>query len=645
MTASHRSRPGAAPPAGSLGTPVPGALPRGARRAGALLLAASAALPLAPAPAAADLAAPAGEATRVVVTSVAGGVSTAARAVSAVGGTVLARLPIVGGVAAELPAGADLGPAYQVVPDRPLQLAGEATAGPASTVRATLGLPASGSEGAGVTVAVVDTGVADHPDLAGRLAHVDVTGEGGGDGYGHGTFIAGLVAGSGASSGGAVVGVAPRARVLDVKVARADGSTDLVTVLRGLQVAARADVDVLNLSLSSGSELPYQLDPLNTALRRLWRSGTTVVVPSGNDGTTVSAPGNDPVLLTVGGLDEGRTADRSDDGVASWSGRGPAAQGVAKPDLVAPGASVVSLRAAGSVVDAANPQARVGNGYFRGSGTSFSTAVTSGAVAALLAERRLTPDQVKAVVTGTAYDAAGLAPATAAGAGGLDVGAALDAKAPSVGQAGKANAVAGDVAPGSVPGDPETWAELLRALAAQDRSAAASSWGALSPAARNWAARTWAELAPSARDWAARNWAVEGWDEVWVARNWAARNWAASSWAASSWAARNWSARNWSDEEWAARNWSARNWSARNWSAAGWDEEWADAWDARNWSARNWSARNWTARNWTAAEWSARNWLADGWSQDDEWSARNWTARNWTARNWTARNWTAVDWA
>ncbi|MDP3713704.1 MAG: S8 family serine peptidase, partial [Mycobacteriales bacterium] len=548
----------------------------------AVALAGAMALPLAPPVAGSTT--DAAPLARVVVTSATESVSTVARAVVAAGGRVLDRLPLVGGVSAELPAGGVLAPAYLVVPDRALTLAGTASTDPVSTVRQTLGLEGTGSEGEGegVTVAVVDTGVADHPDLAGRLSHVDVTGEGAGDGYGHGTFIAGLVAGSGASSGGAYAGVAPGADVLDVKVGRADGSTDLVTVLRGLQAAARADVDVLNLSLSSGSPLPYQLDPLNRALQALWERGVVVVVPSGNVGTEVSAPGNDPLLLTVGGLDESGTAARDDDAVASWSGRGPTDQGVAKPDLVAPGASVVSLRATGSVVDAANASARVGTSYFKGSGTSFATAVTSGAVAALLAERRLTPDQVKAVVVDSAYDAAGLRNADAAGAGGLDVAAALRQKAPSVGKAAKRNGA--DDHLGAVPGSPRAWALLMQALASGDQAGAASSWGALSPAARNWAARNWAGLDDATREWAARNWATSdlaGWGEEWAARNWAARNWAASSWAASSWG---------------ARNWSARNWSARNW---------ADAWDARNWSDEEWAARNWSARNWSDEEWAA----------------------------------------
>jgi serine protease AprX len=511
------------------------------------------------------------------------GAGDVASAVRAAGGQVLDRLPLISGVSALLPRDAQLSATWTVVQNRPVGVSGGTAAdGPASTIRKTLGLGAPSGEGAGVTVAVVDTGVADIADLAGRLRHVDVSGDGVGDGYGHGTFVAGLVAGSGASSGGAYAGVAPGARILDVRVAGDDGSSDLVTVLRGLQaVAARPEVDVVNLSLSSGSPLPYQIDPLTVALEALWRKGITVVVPAGNDGAdgrrTITSPGIDPVLLTVGGLDEHGTAKHRDDDVAEWSSQGPAPQGVSKPDLVAPGAHVVSTGAPGSVIWAANKDARVGSSYFKGSGTSFSTAVASGAAAAMLAVRpQLSPDQVKALQTGTAYEVDG--PQRATGAGGLDLDAALDAKAPTV-----------KTVTGSIPGAANSWTAFLAALLDDDPVAAANAWAKLSPEARQWAARQWADLDPEARQWAARQWA---------ARQWAGD---VDEWAARQWAARQWAARQWADSDWSARQWSARQWSARQWSARQWSDE---SWTADDWSARQWSARQWSARQWSALDWS-----------------------------------------
>jgi serine protease AprX len=524
---------------------------------------------------------PLAAAATVVVTSPSGAADAAA-AVTRAGGRVEARLPLAGAVVARLRPGAALPSGYVVAADRPLRVAGlSAAPGAASTVRATLGLPAAGDEGRGVTVAVVDTGVADVADLAGAVAeHVDVTGTGGGDGYGHGTFMAGLIAGSGAASGGRFTGVAPGARVVDVKVAAADGSTSLALVLRGLEaVAARPSVKVVNLSLSSDSPLPWQLDPLTRALDALWRRGVTVVVPAGNDGPdarSIASPGVDPTLLTVAAVDENGTPSRSDDVVPAWSARGPAPQRVMKPDLAAPGAHVVSLRAPGSVVDGAAPAARVEDAYFRGSGTSMATAVAAGAVAALLSERPgLTPDQVKGLLTGTAYAAPGLSSATAAGAGGLDLAAAYTAPArPWV--------------PPVRGGDEAAFAEFAAAWANGDYDAAARAWSLLSPAARAWAARAWA-----AEVWEKR---ASSWsDEEWLARAWAARAWADAEWAARAWAGRAWAGRAWAGRAWADEDWAGRAWA---------DEEWtARAWSARAWSGRAWSARAWTARGWAAAAW------------------------------------------
>ena len=571
-------------------------------------LAAVALLPLA---STADASAP-GVVRQRVVLSVPGGVADLGRAALAVvrtGGTVIARYPVAGALVVSVPAGWVAPTRVTRVVDRAVHVSGTAASSPGSTVRQSVG-GWSPTGGAGVTVAVVDTGVADVPDLAGRVDHVDVTGGGGGDDFGHGTFMAGLVAGSGAGSGGAYAGLAPAARLLDVRVAGTNGDTSLSRVLAGLQaVADRRRTDpslrVLNLSLSEGDAVPAAFDPLSRGLEQLWADGVTVVVAAGNDGPregSISAPASDPVVLAVGAVDEGGTASRSDDATAAFSGRGGS-----KPEIVAPGVSLVSLRAPGSVVDAANPAARVADGYFRGTGTSMSAAVTAGAVAVLLASRpELTPDDVKALLTSTAYDVRGR------GAGALDLAAALQAPVPEVAEAA-------------------AWSSFATAWRSGDAAATARAWSALSPGAQRWAAQAFAVsvlLQPgqdpagvTARAWSAR---------AWSARAWSARAWSARAWSSQDWLARAWSARAWSSEDWAARAWSARAWSTQDWSAR--------AWSSQDWSARAWSSEDWAARAWSARAWSDADWA------DLVWSARAWSSQDWTARAWSARAWSVAGW-
>ncbi len=569
------------------------------RFSAALAFATVAATPLAPAVFAGSSAGAAetrGPVRSVIVSGPAGEGDPAA-AVRAVGGTVTTTLPLAGGVAAMLPAGVSL-PGYTIVANRSMKVtaAGDPTAAaPPDTARQTMGISSGAPSGSGVTVAVVDTGVADVPDLAGRLQHVNITPGDSGDGYGHGTFMAGLVGSSGASSQGAHQGAAPQAGVLDVRVAAADGSTSLVQVLQGLQAVAQRqqsmNIRVVNLSLDSGSPLPRAVDPLDRALDQLWQRGITVVVSAGNNGPTagtISSPADDPTLLTVGSADENGSADRSLDTVSDFSSRGStgASGDDVKPDVVAPGAHVVSLRAPGSVVDTAHPQARVDGAYFRGSGTSMSAALVSGAVADLLsASPDLTPDQVKAVLRTSAYPAPAFSDPTAAGAGGVDVAAAVAADVPAATDSS------------AVPGDGKAWDRFTAAVQSGDQGEVRGAWAALSASTRAWAVRS-----PDG-----------GWST-------AARSWNARSWNARSWNARSWNARSWNAAIWDARSWNARSWNARSW-------------DARSWNARSWNARSWNARSWNAAAWNARSWNARSWNADS-WSAGTWDARSWNNALW-----------
>lgn len=584
--------------------------------------------------------------------------------VTSLGGQIVAQLEIANTLLVKLPAHASAPSGSLVVANTPLTVASADTDDSAAvgltTYRDTIGASATG--GAGVTVALVDTGVADVADLAGSVEHVNVSGAAAGDGLGHGTHLGGLIAGH-----GALVGVAPQARILDVKVADDEGNTDLATVLRGMQaVADRGNVKVLNLSLSTGSPLPPQFDPLSIALDELWARGVTVVTAAGNDGPakgSVSSPGNDPVVLTVGAIKDGATAQRDDDVVAEFSSRGSRFGG-GKPDLAAPGVSLLSTRAPGSEAELENPQSLVGASYMKGSGTSMAAAIASGAVAAILSENpTLTPDAVKRLLKATAYTSKAVRRAKGAGAGGLDLAAALErarqthAHAPEAG----AQTVTADWTPAD--DEAQAWLEFADSWEAGDYEATALAWNNLSARVQVWAARMFSVAVvygslnePSgvfeARAWAARQWAEQGWTaRQWAARQWAARQWAGADWEARQWAARQWAARQWADSDWEARQWAARQWAARQWAARQWaNDDWLSlAWTARQWASTDWAARGWAARQWAANDWLARQWAARQWAAR-QWAARQWAVDGWSdflfeARQWAAGQWAARQWA
>ena len=288
-------------------------------------------------------------------------------------------------------------------------------------------LQALGFDGSGVGIAIIDTGIAEIPDFAGRIvAHQDMSSEANNvDGVGHGTFLAGLAAGDGAMSATGSKraltyphrGVAPGAHLIDVKVASANGDTNLITILAALQWVHHNrniyDIDVVNLSFGTVSEQATNIDPLNFAVQQLWRDGIVVVTAAGNLGEqgsrTITKPADDPFVITVGAADSRGTVLPADDQVPGFSSRGPAlADGNAKPDVIAPGRSVVGPVAPGSTVSTIAP-AIVDTNYVRGSGTSFASAITAGAVALLLdAHPNWTPNQVKGALMATAAPVAEL---------------------------------------------------------------------------------------------------------------------------------------------------------------------------------------------------------------------------------------------
>lgn len=308
---------------------------------------------------------------------------------------------------------------------------------------------AQGIEGQGVRVAVIDSGVwKDSPDFIDETANgpvrrliqsfgISMNEE---DKYGHGSFIAGVIAGNGASSGGYYKGVAPKADLINVRVSNEWGGATESDVVAGmqwvLQNKAVYNIRVANLSLNSSVQQPYGTSPLNAAAEILWFNGVVVVTSCGNNGMktpgVVFPPANDPFVIAVGATEEMETGDPADDILAGFSAYGVTPDGHSRPDVSAPGNSIVSTLAEHSRFesDYRNNQTgsmdnngHVENRQFVASGTSISAGVVSGATALLLqALPRLNPDQVKYLLMASATPVMGT---TGAGAGQINIARAI----------------------------------------------------------------------------------------------------------------------------------------------------------------------------------------------------------------------------
>ncbi len=426
-------------------------------------------------------------------------VSFQAGAVSAPGIRVVANLPgvhaaVVRGTGAALSRLAHTPGVRGIARDDVVHLTGGEDNGDSGNgVFATQGINRNGATGSGVRVAVVDSGLTDTSVLnraSGRVVDaIDTSAlaDGGAsrtsgtftDGFGHGTFMASLIAGGQYRNGNHLVGVAPAATVVVVKVAKSDGTTSLSTVVGGLDWIAQhpGSVDVANLSFGHARPADgYGADPLTDAVERVRNAGVVMVVSAGNTAGTVGDPGFDPRVITVG------AADLSGDQpvVAPFSGSATV-DGVVKPDLVANGVHVLGVLPPGSLIAKANPDAKRDNGLWVGSGTSQATAVTSGTAALLLSNfPNATPAQVK----GTLRDAASSLGDGHAGAGLLRAVKKLTSSADGQALDGR----------GDLTGE---------------GTFNASSWSASSWSASSWSASSW-----SASSWSASSWSASSWSFV-----------------------------------------------------------------------------------------------------------------------------------
>jgi serine protease AprX len=491
------------------------------------------------------------------------------KAVADAGGRITRHLPLINGLAAAVPAQgittlATAGGVRAVTLDRPVNVqAGTGAASPNSVYGKVVRADdtwARGITGSGVTVALIDTGIAGVADLAGRVlpvtnditgattACVNLSGEAGcGDSYGHGTFIAGIIAGSGAASGGSYKGVAPGANLVSIKVAGRDGSADVSSVIAGIQWAVsfkdRYGIKVLNLSLGTDGTQSYRTDPLNYAVEKAWASGVAVVVAASNrgpDAGTISKPGDDPWVITVGAIDDHGTAGLGDDAVPNFSSRGPtAADGLAKPDVVAPGAHIVSLRAPGSAIDTQFPN-YVGEAYRKGSGTSMATGVVSGTVALMLqADPSMGPDRVKYALGATARGTATVDPMVV-GAGLVDALSASVAAPAGVANQGLDRSTGLGTLDGSRGSQKVRLAGLVPTVASGLLTAQMGLWRPLQVLYGPWTGSSWYGSSWYGSSWYGSSWYGSSWyGSSWYGSSWyggfEGSSWYGSSWYGSSW--------------------------------------------------------------------------------------------------------------
>jgi serine protease AprX len=408
---------------------------------------------------------------------------------------------------------------------------------------------ARGYTGKGVGVALIDTGVVPVQGLKSGNVVIgpDLSLESQGpqgnlDDFGHGTHMAGIIAGNDGTTYG-FKGIAPGAKLLSVRVGAHDGAADVSQLIAAVDwvVEHRNDnamnIRVLNLSFGTDGTQATTLDPLTHAIENAWRAGITVVVSGGNGGDTrpsLDNPARDPFTIAVGADDTHATNGSADDTIPVFSSRGSVLRHV---DVVAPGQSVVSLRNPGSVIDTEYPAARVDTRFFKGSGTSEATAVVSGSIALLLQQRPdLTPDDVKHMLMTTAQPVVGGPQAT--GAGLVNVLAAAAAPRPLIAQS-----FAKSTGLGTLEGARGTHHIGQNADGSKDLTGERDIFG------KPWNAPVWAAASTDGTAWNGGDWNGSTWagtcfctaSPYWSSSTWSSSTWSSSTWSSSTWSSSTWS--------------------------------------------------------------------------------------------------------
>ncbi|HYZ77083.1 MAG TPA: S8 family serine peptidase [Gaiellaceae bacterium] len=378
-------------------------------------------------------------------------------------------------------------------------------------------------------IAVVDSGIdAGRADFGGRVVKqvtmTSLTPNSPGDGRGHGTFVAGVAAGSAPG----YTGAAPSAPIVSLDVMDDSGmamTSDVIAAADWIyQNKAAYNIRVANFSLHATAPASVFFDPLDRAVERLWLSGVVVVAAAGNYGnagqptTMAYAPGNDPFVITVGADDIGGSVSTNDDKAAPWSVYGYTLDGFAKPELAAPGRYIVGPVPATSTLALERPASMEGTDYIQLSGTSFAAPVVAGAAAYLLAAHPTwTPDQVKGALMLTARPTPSAAPMSE-GVGEVNAAKAVDVVAPPNPNAAIDRFLVPDPNGGSTPVfDAASWGTTARLDA---------SWGTAS-----WGTASWGTAAWSAASWGTASWSTASWGTA----SWGTASWGTSSWGTASW--------------------------------------------------------------------------------------------------------------
>ena len=555
-------------------------------------------------------------------------------------------------------------------------------------------------QGRDVTIAIVDSGIAEHTDLTNKagksriLAHVDFTGGGSVDDfYGHGTHVAGAAAGNGSGAYGIFIGTAPNANLVDVRVTNDKGVGTTSGVVAGLQWVfenkSKYNIRVVNMSLNSTVAESYHNSPLSAAVQLLWFNGIVVVVSSGNNGDNADAgiiypPANDPFVITVGAVSDQWTVNPSDDVVAPYTAYGYTNDGFMKPEIVVPGTNIVAPLASDDANLAVNHPGHVLQGignhkYFMMSGTSMASAVAAGAVAVLLStEPKLTPNEVKGRLMSTGRD---LTPQM------------------GVSECTLTTYYNGNLTDGwvNVSWDASVDAVPLMNNAQAWRVSINRPWGALSLRANNWIdaakvseIRFWALGAPSNTNVSNRlqlytfgedlgaespkrvsiDLVPNQWQEVRIPisalggvkdikriavqdRTGAAQpaflidniRLVGNCTQETSYLDLQVAIHNKTNilanqdvmpHILLAKMAMIAYWASKN------DDESID-WSSVNWNSVNWNSVNWNSVNWNSVNWNSVNWNSVNWNSVN-WNSVNWNSVNWNSVNWNSVNWNSVNW-